>query len=42
MIAADIIAKEAFDGDGRRVRYTLKDNADKVLNDLYSEIGDLR
>jgi hypothetical protein len=31
MIAADIIAKETFDGDGRRVCYTLKDNANNHL-----------
>jgi DNA-binding MarR family transcriptional regulator len=42
LTAADIIAKEAHDGDGRRVLYTLKEKAGKVLEDLYSEMGDLR
>lgn len=41
MMAAGIIAKEAFDGDGRRVQYTLKDKAGKVLDKLYREMGKL-
>ncbi|WP_395620463.1 MarR family transcriptional regulator [Sphingorhabdus sp.] len=39
---AGIIAKDAFDGDGRRVRYTLMEKADKVLDDLYGQIENVR
>lgn len=35
LMATGIIAKDAFDGDGRRVRYTLMEKADKVLDGLY-------
>ena len=41
LTAAEIIAKSAFDGDGRRVQYTLKDKAGKVLDKLYCEMGKL-
>jgi DNA-binding MarR family transcriptional regulator len=41
MTAANIISKEIFDGDGRRVNYTLKAGADKVLGELCCKIGDL-
>ena len=37
LMAADIIAKAAFDGDGRRVSYTLTEKAGKVLDDLYAQ-----
>jgi DNA-binding MarR family transcriptional regulator len=42
LTAAEIIAKSAFDGDGRRVRYTLTDKAGKILDDLYRQIDDLK
>ena len=42
LMAAQIIAKAAFDGDGRRVSYTLTEKAGKVLDDLYRQIDDLR
>ena len=42
LMAAEIIAKAAFDGDGRRVRYTLTEKAGKALGDLYRQIDDLR
>ena len=41
LMAADIIAKAAFDGDGRRVSYTLTEKAGKVLDDLYAQIDGL-
>ena len=41
LTAAEIIAKAAFDGDGRRVRYTLTEKAGKILDDLYRQIDDL-
>ena len=41
LMAAEIIAKAAFDGDGRRVRYTLTEKAGKVLGDLYRQIDGL-
>ena len=40
-MAADIIAKASFDGDGRRVSYMLTDKATKVLDDLYRQIEGL-
>jgi len=42
LTAAGIIAKDAFDGDGRRVRYRLMEKADKILDDLYGELENLR
>jgi len=42
LTAAGIIAKEVFDGDGRRVRYRLMEKADKVLDDLYGELKNVR
>ena len=42
LTAAGIIAKDVFDGDGRRVRYTLMEKADKVLDDLYGQIENVR
>jgi len=41
LIAAEIIAKAAFDGDGRRVSNTLTETAGKVLDDLYAQIDGL-
>ncbi len=41
LMAAEIIAKSAFDGDGRRVRYTLTNKAGKILDDLYRQIDGL-
>ena len=41
LTAAEIIAKSAFDGDGRRVSYTLTEKAGKVLDDLYAQIDGL-
>ena len=41
LMAAEIIAKAAFDGDGRRVSYTLTEKAGKVLDDLYAQIDGL-
>ena len=41
LMAADIIAKASFDGDGRRVSYMLTDKAGKVLDDLYRQIEGL-
>ena len=41
LMAAQIIAKAAFDGDGRRVSYTLTEKAGKVLDDLYAQIDGL-
>ena len=38
LMAAEIIAKAACDGDGRRVSYTLTEKAGKVLDDLYAQI----
>ena len=42
LTAAGIIAKDVFDGDGRRVRYTLMEKADKILDDLYGELENLK
>ena len=42
LMAADIITKASFDGDGRRVSYMLTDKATKVLDDLYRQIDGLR
>jgi len=42
LTAADIIVKDVFDGDGRRVRYRLMEKADKVLDDLYGELKNVR
>ena len=42
LMAADIITKASFDGDGRRVSYMLTDKATKVLDDLYRQINGLR
>jgi DNA-binding MarR family transcriptional regulator len=41
LMAADIIAKASFDGDGRRVSYMLTDKATKVLDGLYRQIEGL-
>ena len=41
LMAADIIAKASFDGDGRRVSYMLTEKAGKVLDDLYRQIEGL-
>lgn len=35
LMATGIIAKDTFDGDVRRVRHTLMEKADKVLDDLH-------
>ena len=42
LTAAGIIVKDSFDGDGRRVRYRLVEKADKVLDDLYGDIENVR
>jgi DNA-binding MarR family transcriptional regulator len=42
MTAAGIIAKDTFEGDGRRVHYRLMEKADKVLDDLYGQIENVR
>ena len=42
LTAAGITAKDVFDGDGRRVRYRLMEKADKILDDLYGELENLR
>jgi DNA-binding MarR family transcriptional regulator len=42
LTASGIIVKDAFEGDGRRVRYTLTERADKVLDDLYGERENVR
>ncbi len=42
LTAAGIIAKDVFDGDGRRVRYRLMEKADKVLDDLYVELENVK
>jgi len=42
LTAAGIIAQDVFDGDGRRVRYTLMEKADKILDDLYGDLENLR
>jgi len=42
LTAAGVIAKDVFDGDGRRVRYTLMEKAGKVLDDLYGQIENVR
>ena len=41
LMAADIIAKASFDGDGRRVSYMLTEKAGKVLDGLYRQIEGL-
>ena len=41
LMAADIITKASFDGDGRRVSCMLTDKASKVLDDLYRQIEGL-
>jgi DNA-binding MarR family transcriptional regulator len=42
LTAAGIIAKDSFDGDGRRVRYRLMEKADKVLDVLYGQLENVR
>ena len=42
LMAADIIAKAAIDGDGRCAGYRLTEKAGKVLGDLYRQTDDLR
>ena len=39
---AEIIAKSVFDGDGRRVRYTLTEKGGKILDNLYGHVDKLR
>jgi len=41
LMEAEIIAKAAFDGDGRRVHYTLTEKAGKALANLYRQVDDL-
>ena len=41
LMAADIITKASFDGDGRRVSCMLTEKAGKVLDDLYRQIEGL-
>ena len=41
LTAAEIIAKSVFEGDGRRVRYTLTEKADKILDNLYGHVDKL-
>ena len=41
LTAAEIIAKSVFGGDGRRVRYTLTEKADKILDNLYGHVDKL-
>ena len=42
LTAAGIIVKDSFDGDGRRVCYRLVEKADKVLDDLYGQLENVR
>lgn len=42
LTASGIIVKDAFEGDGRRVRYRLMEKADKVLDNLYGQIENVR
>ncbi len=42
LTAAGIIVKDTFEGDGRRVRYRLMEKADKILDDLYGELENVK
>jgi DNA-binding MarR family transcriptional regulator len=42
LIATGVITKNTCDGDGRRVRYSLVNKADKVMDDLYGQLEHMK
>lgn len=41
LVATGVIARSAFDGDGRRVRYTLMEKAERALDNLYCQLENI-